>query len=126
MQCREERGASEVTFENWVCLAKRYPGGVGLLIGLGNPLALCPFEVKRTADEEPFLMRIRLEWNINGPLVPIYRFCIPTFLSTLGKDNVERHTCSTLKEQVRLFWKMEEPKMYFPEEESLSVEIAPY
>lgn len=46
----------------------RHTDEVSLLIGLDNPLAMCPLEVRRASDGEPFPVRTNLGWTINGLL----------------------------------------------------------
>lgn len=99
-------------------------GGVDLLIGLDNPLAMRPLEVRRAGDGEPFAVRTALGWTVNGPLIPTSDRtpAAHTCLTILEQEGEGNSAHATLEEQVRLFWEMEEPEMGIPEREGLSVD----
>ncbi len=91
----------------WPHLRKLYDdnvpiGKVSLLIGQDNPSALRPLEVISGHDSEPFAVRTKLGWTLNGPL---------------DYGNTAKVHCNftkfdtpavTLETQVQQFWRLDD------------------
>ena len=63
--------ANPAGVERWVHLKGIYlpqiDAEIGLMIGGNCPEALCPLELKRGAEGEPFAFRSQLGWTVYGP-----------------------------------------------------------
>ena len=80
---------------------------VELLLGQDAPSVLTPLEVRRGRDGEPFAIRTRLGWAINGPLKPA-RGKTMNF-SAFIEDTVQARVSDPLWEGVmKQFWEVDD------------------
>lgn len=90
---------------------------VELLIGQDAPSALTPLEVRRGRDGEPFAVRTKLGWAINGPLQP-------TRQTTMSFNAFVEETTKIpdphSERAMRYFWEVDDPED--PEQLGRSVE----
>ena len=74
---------------------------VELLIGQDNPGLLVPLEVREGREGEPFAVRTRLGWGINGPR------------SEDRPNNFSTHYVDlNLEKQVEKFWRLDDPSSH--------------
>ena len=74
---------------------------VELLIGQDNPGLLVPLEVREGREGEPFAVRTRLGWGINGPR------------SEDRPNNISTHYVDlNLEKQVEKFWRLDDPSSH--------------
>ena len=80
---------------------------VELLIGQDSPASLMPLEVRSGRAGEPFAVRTKLGWSINGPLGPPGSTAITfgTYVEEV-RDNIAD---TNLEEQVKRFWVIDMP-----------------
>lgn len=80
---------------------------VELLIGQDSPASLMPLEVRSGRAGEPFAVRTKLGWSINGPLGSSGSTAI-TF-GTYVEEVRDGITDTNLEEQVKRFWVIDMP-----------------
>jgi hypothetical protein len=102
--------ASQADAERWSHLSNielpcgpHGPQDVTLLIGQDVPQALIPLEVREGKDFEPYAIRTRLGWIMNGPMESKShdQQAICNFISAVAETQV------SLESQVEQFWKID-------------------
>ncbi|MPC34331.1 hypothetical protein E2C01_027716 [Portunus trituberculatus] len=78
---------------------------VELLIRQDAPLLLTPLEVRCGRNGEPFAIRTKLGWAINGPLGPQERRSM-SFNAFVADTTNNRSTAPLSEETVRQFWEV--------------------
>jgi len=80
---------------------------VELLIGQDSPQALTPIEVRRGQNGEPFAIRTKLGWSINGPLDLMKRGAVSfgVFVEEVPKNKLQ---CPLLEKAIKRFWDIDE------------------
>ncbi|XP_047500211.1 uncharacterized protein LOC125046476 [Penaeus chinensis] len=92
---------------------------VELLIGQDSPQALTPIEVRRGQNGEPFAIRTKLGWSINGPLDMTKGEAVNfgVFVEEVPRNEPQ---CPLLEKAMKRFWEIDEGED--PDKRGLSVE----
>ena len=77
--------------------------GVTMVIGQDVPQAIMPLEIRRGRDQEPYAVRTKLGWVLNGPIDE----CHNDQQALCNFIQAAEHTDVTLENQVEQFWKLD-------------------
>ena len=80
---------------------------VEMLFGQDAPLVLTPLEVRRGRDGEPFAVRTKLGWAINGPLKPTGEK-VMSFSAFIEETTRTSIPDPVLEEAMKQFWEVED------------------